>query len=414
MADGTSRLNSTTAVTTGEKPVKVRRTSRNLRKVISVLETIERGTLEIITPSGRSIRCAGAEKGPEATLVVKDVAVADLVLSRGKVGAAESYIAYDWDSPDLVTLLEVFALNREAFADLMCGSSYFRLKSRLRQQLHLGGSKGRAQRFAGHYELPNRFFECWLDPEMVYSAAAYGRGSDLAAAQKAKLRRLCEQLGLRPGQRLLEINCGWGSFAVMAARDFGCKVTAITLSEAQLEICQRRAHGHRQDRNVEFLLQDFDAVEGTFDRVVSLEPFGMMTEADWPKFFTTIGRSLADGGIAYVETTTIRDELFDAYREDSDPVREFIFPGALLPSSAALDASMHEAGLVETGIADIGGSYIPTLKVWQRRFQTMWPEVMMLGFDNEFKRSWEFFLAYAEAGYRTNDLSLREMILAKA
>lgn len=414
MVDGTSQLNSTTAVTTGEKPVKVRRTSRNLRKVIAILETIQKGKLEIITPSGRSVHCEGPERGPGATLIVKDVAVADLVLSRGKVGAAESYIAYDWDSPDLVTLLEIFALNRAPFADLMCGTSFFRLKTRLRQQLHLGGSKGRAERFAGHYELPNRFFECWLDPEMVYSAAAYGRGSDLAAAQKAKLRRLCEQLGLKAGQRLLEINCGWGSLAVMAAREFGCHVTALTLSEAQLEICRRRAHGHRQDDMVDFRLQDFDAIEGSFDRVVSIEPFGMMTEADWPKFFATISRSLVDGGLAYVETTTIRDELFAAYREDIDPVREFIFPGALLPSSAALDATMHEAGLTETGIADIGGSYIPTLKVWQRRFQTMWPEIMMLGYDNEFKRSWELFLAYAEAGYRTGDLSLREMMLAKA
>jgi cyclopropane-fatty-acyl-phospholipid synthase len=413
MSDSVTGLPSTTAVTTGEKPVKVKRSSRNLRKVIAMLQEIERGILNIIVPSGRVIRYEGTERGPEATLVVKDVVAADHILRRGKVGAAESYEFYDWDSPDLVTLLEVFALNREKFSPLFEGNLIYRMRAGLTRQLHGSGMKGRARRFAAHYNLPNRFFECWLDPEMVYSAANYGLGSDLASAQKAKLNRICEQLGLKPGMKLLELNCGWGSLAVMAARDYGCEVTALTLSEAQIELCRKRAHGHRQDDKVDFRLQDFSEVEGNFDRIISIEPFGMMTEEDWPRFFATINSRLADGGLAYVETSTIRDELFESYRENTDPVREFIFPGALLPSPSALDKALRDNGLDEAGIPDVGGNYIPTLKIWQRRFQTMWPEIMMLGFDNEFKRRWELFLAYAEAAYRTHDVGLREMLLAK-
>ncbi|MEQ9200240.1 MAG: cyclopropane-fatty-acyl-phospholipid synthase family protein, partial [Rhodospirillales bacterium] len=320
---------------------------------------------------------------------------------------------YDWDSPDLVALLELMARNRSAFGPLMQGGTLYRVGKRLRQKLHPGGTRGRARRFAGHYELPNRFFECWLDPEMVYSAATYGLGNDLAAAQKAKLNRICTQMGLKQGMKLLEINCGWGSLSVLAARDYGCEVTALTLSESQLETCRKRAHGHRQDNRVDFRLEDFSAVTGTYDRIIAVEPFGMMTEADWPNFFAAIAGHLADDGLAYVETTTIRDDLFDSYRTSIDPVREYIFPGALLPSYATLDEVIRTAGLTEAGYADIGGTYVPTLKIWQRRFQTMWPEIMMLGFDNDFKRSWELFLAYAEAGFRTGDLTLREMLLAK-
>ena len=224
MSDSVTGLPSTTAVTTGEKPVKVKRSSRNLRKIIAMLQEIDRGILNIIVPSGRVIRYEGTERGPEATLVVKDVVAADHILRRGKVGAAESYEFYDWDSPDLVTLLEVFAVNREKFAPIFEGNLFYRMRTGLSRQWHGSGMKGRARRFAAHYNLPNRFFECWLDPEMVYSAANYGLGSDLASAQKAKLNRICEQLGLKPGMKLLELNCGWGSLAVMAARDYGCEV----------------------------------------------------------------------------------------------------------------------------------------------------------------------------------------------
>ncbi len=413
MTGSRTEIPSTTGVTTGVKPVRVKRSSRNLRRMIAIFENIKYGTLEIVLPSGRLVTCKGSGKGPEASLIIKDADAADHVFSRGAIGAADAYMSYDWDSPDLVALLELMARNRSAFEPLMQGGTLYRLRNRIRQKLHLGGSKGRARRFAGHYELPNRFFECWLDPEMVYSAATYGLGNDLAAAQKAKLHRICTQLGLKEGMKLLEINCGWGSLSVLAARDYGCEVTALTLSETQLETCRLRAHGHRQDNKVDFRLEDFSAITGTYDRIISVEPFGMMTEADWPNFFATISGHLAEDGLAYVETTTIRDELFDGYRNSLDPVREYIFPGSLLPSYGILDDVVRDAGLTEAGYADIGGTYVPTLKVWQRRFQTMWPEIMMLGFDNDFKRSWELFLAYAEAGFRTGDLTLREMLLAK-
>jgi cyclopropane-fatty-acyl-phospholipid synthase len=257
-----------------------------------------------------------------------------------------------------------------------------------------------------HYDLGNAFYACWLDAGMSYSSALFRHPSQsLEEAQTAKQDRVLELLDVQQGQRVLEIGCGWGGLAERLAVA-GCHVTAVTLSPSQYDYTQARLAKAGLSARVDLRLQDYRSIEGSYDRIVSIEMLEAVGEAWWPTWFTMLHSRLRTGGIAVFQTITIDDARFDAYRTRADFIQRYIFPGGMLPSPHALRAQVARAGLTSLGMETFGDSYARTLALWQERFQAAWLEIAASGFPDRFKLMWEYYLSYCEAGFRAGSVDV--------
>jgi cyclopropane-fatty-acyl-phospholipid synthase len=249
---------------------------------------------------------------------------------------------------------------------------------------------------------------------MTYSSARFSAaGQDLSQAQLNKYRALADHLELKPNDRVLEIGCGWGGFAEVAARDYGARVTALTISEAQREFAAARIEKAGLSDKVEIRLQDYRDVTGPFDKVASIEMFEAVGERYWPAYFGKIAEVLKPGGQAALQIITIRDDLFESYRRRVDFIQRYIFPGGMLPSLERLHAEVDRAGLAWRRLEAFGQSYADTLAEWRNRFTAKWEEIRPLGFDEKFKHLWAFYLSYCEAGFRSGRTDVVQLALAK-
>jgi len=288
----------------------------------------------------------------------------DSVVERGDVGFAEAWIAGDWHSPDLTALLTLLANNRESLAQAVYGQWWGLLSARLRHWFNANTRAGSRRNIMAHYDLGNDFYRQWLDPTMSYSSALYSSDAprSMAAAQLAKYRRILSRLDSRPGQRVLEIGCGWGGFAETAAREAGLEVVGLTLSPAQLEFARERMQIAGLERQVTLELRDYRELAGEpFDHIVSIEMFEAVGERWWPTYFATLQRLLAPGGRAVVQSITIRDDLFARYRRGTDFVQQHVFPGGMLPSPSVFRRQAAKAGLVVGDAFAFGRDYARTL-----------------------------------------------------
>jgi cyclopropane-fatty-acyl-phospholipid synthase len=390
-----------------------------LRAILAAAARIEIGRLTVFVPSGRRHQFAGPRPGPDATLVLRAPRAARRILFGGNVGFAEAYMDGEIDSPDLAALLELAARNEAAINDIHYGKASrlgaaVGLARRLWHALRPNTRRGSKRNIAYHYDLGNEFYRRWLDPSMAYSSAVYRDGAaDLEEAQRAKFARMAELLAVRPGQRVLEIGCGWGSFAAYLAREFRAHVTAITVSREQLTHTQARVQKEGLGDLVEARFVDYRDVEGRFDRIASIEMFEAVGEKYWPAYFGKLRDSLAPGGRAALQIITIADRFFESYRGGVDFIQRYIFPGGMLPSDAALKAQFDRAGLTLDRQDFFGLDYAETLAEWNRCFQRAWPEIQTLGFDQRFKRMWEFYLAYCEAGFRSGSTDVTQVALVR-
>jgi cyclopropane-fatty-acyl-phospholipid synthase len=385
-----------------------------LRRLVQRLEALRRGSLRLVLPDGTVRLLRGAEPGPSADLQLHSARLAWGTLLGGSVGFAESYVAGEWDSPDLVALLELFDRNAEAFGRSYYGSRALALLRRLRHALRANNRSMARRNIRAHYDLGNDFFAAWLDPTMLYSSALFEDGAaDLEAAQLAKCRHLARLIELGPGHRLLEIGSGWGMFAILAAREFGARVTSLTISPAQAEYARRRVQEEGLADRVEIRLEDYRDATGRFDRIASIEMIEAVGEAYWPVFFARLRERLAPSGTAGLQLITIADAWFEAYRANPDFIQTYIFPGGMLPSPTALDRQYRMAGLVPTAERTFGGDYARTLALWRARFEAAWPELRGRGFDERFRRLWRYYLAYCETGFRTGSIDVRQVRLER-
>jgi cyclopropane-fatty-acyl-phospholipid synthase len=380
--------------------------SRAAATVGDLLKNLRGGALEMRWPDGGSTWLGqGALK---VHMNIRDMAVFDQVLARGDIGLAEAYLDGHWDSPDLTALLKLLADNRETLRRAVYGSWRGLLAARLRHWLNGNSKAGSKRNIMAHYDLGNDFYKLWLDPSMTYSSALYSAlDQDLESAQRAKYQRMLDRLQAQPGQRLLEIGCGWGGLAEAATRQ-GLHVTGVTLSPEQLKWAQTRVP------SADLRLQDYRDLTERYDHVVSIEMFEAVGERWWPTYFKKVADSLKPGGRVLLQTITIRDDLFGAYRKGTDFIQQYVFPGGMLPSSSALHAAAAKQGLVVKDEFAFGEDYARTLAEWREAFERQWPAIAAQGFDEHFRRLWRFYLAYCEAGFLSGNVNVVQFELTHA
>ncbi len=374
---------------------------------------VKGGTAVITLPDGRVLEF-GDGAGPAVDFRIHSYNFAKRVLATGDIGFAEGLMAGEWESNDLAALLTLLASNIERFTRLMEGGPIGKALHWLRHVSNANTRSGSRRNILAHYDLGNEFYGSWLDASMTYSSARFdAQVRDLEAAQHAKYEALAEHLDLKRGDHVLEIGCGWGGFAEFAARDYGARVTGITISDEQLAYAKARMERAGLVDLVEIRRQDYRDVKGQFDKVASIEMFEAVGEEYWPAYFSKIAEVLKPGGRAGLQIITIKEELFARYRQRADFIQRYVFPGGMLASVERLKEETAKVGLVWSRADAFGQSYADTLAEWARRFRAKWTDIRALGFDERFKQLWLFYLSYCEAGFRSGRTNVVQLELAK-
>jgi len=385
-----------------------------VRKVLAPTTRLRAGSLVVTLPDGRKVHLESHAAGPQAELVIKDYHFARRLLMAGEIGFGEGYLQGEWESPHLETLIELMSVNRRVLDEIMPGRFAQRMLQLLAHMLHRNTRSGARQNIRAHYDLGNVFYQTWLDQTMTYSSAVFAPGdNDLAAAQERKYRLLAERAGVRPGESVLEIGCGWGGFAEFAARELGCKVTGLTISKEQFEFATERMQKAGLADRVTIALRDYRDERGTFDRIVSIEMFEAVGEGFWPGFFRQMRERLRPGGTAGLQVITIAEWLWPSYRREVDFIRRYIFPGGMLPTVTIMRGLGEKYGLPMLNEWAFRHDYAATLAQWRERFLAAWPKLKPLGFDERFRRMWEYYLSYCEGGFRGGSIDVRQMVFAR-
>ncbi|UIL29662.1 cyclopropane-fatty-acyl-phospholipid synthase family protein [Rhizobium leguminosarum] len=376
---------------------------------------MQHGSLAVTLPDGRRLLVEGKKAGPKAALSLHNWNLAYRALTSGTIRVAETYMDGDWDSPDIAAFLELFLVNGEAAFSYAHGKGGLgRLFERVRHWMNTNTKTGSKRNISAHYDLGNDFYREWLDPSMTYSSALYSTGAnDLQSAQNAKYRALAEATGIGPGDHVLEIGCGWGGFAEFAASELKCKVTGLTISREQLAFAEERIHKAGLDDRVEFRFQDYRDEAGLYDRIVSIEMFEAVGEKYWPSYFSKLRQCLKPGGKAGLQIITIRPESFDQYRSNPDFIQKYVFPGGMLPTRNHLAELAGKVDLSLVKDFGFGLDYARTLAEWRERFWSVWERIRPMGFDERFKRLWEFYLFYCEAGFRARNIDVRQVVFSR-
>lgn len=378
------------------------------------LRHIRIGCLTVEFPHGAQAVFDGPQAGPHAFLKIRDMRLIARVLLSGDMGLAEGYMAGEWDTPDLTSLLKLGAMNQRAFAAVIAPSPIMRLAHRVYHGFRANTRRGSRRNIAAHYDLGNDFYAHWLDQTMTYSSGLFAAPDDtLAAAQRRKYLRMAAQLELKPGDRVLEIGCGWGGFAEIAAAKFGCRVVGVTLSTEQAAYARARMQRAGLSDIVDIRLQDYRDVHGQFDKVISIEMFEAVGEKYWPVYLQTLHARLKPGGRAALQIITIDDDSFDDYRSNPEFIQRYIFPGGMLPGPRAFENAVAGTALEIRDVFYFGASYAETLRRWDRDFRRNWPRIAPLGFDQRFYRMWRYYLCYCEAGFETGDIDVAHFLIER-
>jgi len=365
-------------------------------------ERIALGRLTVTTPNGERIVAEGGP-GEEASLHLHRWRGLARVLAESDIGFAKAVIDGDVSSSDFVALLRLFDRNVAALGVAATNYGPARWWQRIAHARRANTRTGSSRNILDHYDLGNAFFSCWLDPSMNYSSGIYADENDtLETAQARKMDRVAELLGLAGGESVLEIGCGWGSLARRLIDAGAGALDALTLSPSQAEHAQ--AVLARTDADVR--IQDYRELTGSYDRIVSIEMCEAVGEAYLPLYFQTLSRSLRAGGRAVIQAITISDARFPAYRDTADFIQRFVFPGGFLPSESLLRECVENAGLRLVAAETFGHSYALTLLEWRRRFHANWGRISALGFDARFRRLWDYYLCYCEAGFRERTIDV--------
>lgn len=378
----------------------------------SLLRCMRHGHLSVVTPDGQQCLFGDPHATPGARLELRDWRACAAILRSGDIGYAEAYRAGWLDTPDHVALLRLAVHNQDALPQTVTGNWLARVWYNLRHRLRANTRRGSARNIHAHYDIGNDFYRLWLDSSWTYSSGLFegDRSRSLEAAQAAKYQRIIDTLELRPGMSVLEVGCGWGGFAEHAARR-GIAVHGITLSPAQLEVAQQRIRAAGLEALARLELRDYRDVTGRYDAIVSIEMFEAVGETFWPTYFERLQQCLVPGGKALVQSITIAEKHFPAYRASSDFIREFIFPGGMLPSPPRFVKAAARSGFTVQPTLAFGKDYAETLRRWRVLFEAALPQMAHQGFDETFIRSWRLYLCYCEAGFEEGRTDVMHFLL---
>ncbi|MFX1767257.1 cyclopropane-fatty-acyl-phospholipid synthase [Paraburkholderia sp. A1RI-2L] len=384
------------------------------RLFLGVLRRIRVGHLELATPGGAHYVFGDPHQQPGAVLRVLDWRACRAILRAGDIGLADAYRAQWIDSPDLTALLRVAIRNEAAVARTVHGGRIPQFWYNLRHRLRMNTRAGSRRNIHAHYDIGNAFYAQWLDQTWTYSSAWFDgdMSRTLEAAQSAKYQRIVDTLGLRPGMRVLEIGCGWGGFARHAAR-LGIAVHGVTISASQHAFAVERIRNEGLERHAHIELRDYRDVRGQYDAVVSIEMFEAVGETWWSTWFRTLRECLAPRACALVQTITIDETRFAAYRATSDFIREFVFPGGMLPSPQRFARAAAKAGLVAQPSLSFGLDYAHTLNLWRHAFESRLDAICAPGLDETFVRTWRLYLAYCEAAFAERRTDVMQFVVTK-
>ncbi len=393
---------------------KLDRMPASLRIAALLIARLKKGRLDITLPDGRTLRFQGSEPGPHGEIIAHDLAFTRPVLDKGDIGFAESFMDQKFDSPDLATLLQYFTVNWDDAGKLTIGNAIARFFANISHMMRANTKKGSKRNILAHYDLGNDFYALWLDPTMTYSSAIFASPEQsLEDAQLAKYHSIARNLALKPGDHVLEIGSGWGGFAEVAAKEYGARVTSVTISDAQHAYATKRIADAGLADRVEIAMRDYRDIEGQFDAVASIEMFEAVGEEYWPSYFGKIAQVLKPGGRAALQIITIDDKEFEPYRKRADFIQHYIFPGGMLPSERRLREETAAAGLTFEVDRMFGLDYARTLREWAKRFELAWDQIKGGKFDEQFRRMWLYYLAYCDAGFRTGRIDVGQFVLTK-
>jgi cyclopropane-fatty-acyl-phospholipid synthase len=381
---------------------------------LKIMEKIQVGHFIVVLPDGTKREFTGKIPGRTGELIIRDFTAISKILSSSDIGLAESYRDGLIDSPDMTTLLLLCIENQSALEKVFKGNFLGMIYYRLRHLFRRNSRQGSKKNIQAHYDLGNNFYKLWLDPTMTYSSAIFkNKNETLEVAQKNKYQRIIDTVKPKPGDHILEVGCGWGAFATMAAAQTGCKVTCLTLSNEQHHYAFELVKSMQLEHLVEIKICDYRDEVGTYDHIVSIEMIEAVGEEYWEQYFNMIEAKLKPGGKAMLQSIYIVDELFDNYRKSTDFIQQYIFPGGMVLAPQIFKKYSFKNNLEIKDFHAFGLDYAHTLKLWREEFKNKYEHVKKIGFDEAFLKIWDFYYVYCEAGFLSRRIDVAQIVLEK-
>jgi cyclopropane-fatty-acyl-phospholipid synthase len=379
-----------------------------------VAKRLEHGRLDFVLPDGRRFRAEGQNPGPAAEITIHNPDTFGRLIREGDLGFCDAYLDGWWSTPDLMAFMDLIHQGNEAVYDGYPGMAVIRTFEKLRFWWQSNSKEQAKKNIAYHYDLGNEFYQLWLDDTMTYSSGLFTTGQEsLEKAQEQKYASMVDQMGAKPGDHVLEIGCGWGGFAEYAASVRGLRVTGLTISQAQHDYAVARIAKAGLSDRVEIKMQDYRDETGLYDGIASIEMFEAVGERYWPVYFNTLRDRLKPGGHATLQIITVQDNRWEVYKRGVDFIQKYIFPGGMLPSPKALKSEIARAGLHLKGSIEFGHSYSQTLRRWHDVFNERWPEVAKMGFDDRFRRMWNFYLTSCAGTFRGGNCDVTQITVTR-
>ena len=387
----------------------------SLRKIAdNFLNRIKLGNLIVTYPGGEKKEFVGEQSGCSVDIKFNNYKIFTKLLRKGATGLAESYMDGDFETKNLSRLL-LFCYENESY--FLKGKNKFLILDyyiRFKHYLNENTKSKSKKNISYHYDLGNNFYKHWLDKSMTYSSAIFSSSNtDLFEAQINKYKQIAKPLDLNDNSRLLEIGCGWGSFSCFVAKNYGANVTAITISKEQYEFASKKIFKEGLNEKVTIELKDYRDVKESFSHIASIEMFEAVGKKYWETFLNTVKNSLSPGGLASLQIITINNDKVKEYQSNPDFIQQYIFPGGALPSKMQLEKITNQIGLSLTELQNFKNSYAKTLQIWNNKFQIAWPNIAAQGFSLRFKKMWEYYLSYCEAGFISGATDVSQFIIKK-
>ncbi|NRB04499.1 MAG: class I SAM-dependent methyltransferase [Rhodobacteraceae bacterium] len=387
---------------------------RYFARVFAMAQDMNHGRVDFVLPDGRRFRAQGKGPGPVAELNIHNPDLFARLIREGDLGFCDAYLDEWWSTPDLQAFMDLVHADNEGIYDGFPGMGLVRQWEMFRFWLQRNHKSQARKNISYHYDLGNEFYSLWLDDTMTYSSALFETGQESTEkAQRAKYASMVDQMGAQPGDHILEIGCGWGGFAEYAAKERGLKVTGLTISQEQFKYAKERIEKAGLSDKVDFKLQDYRDETGKYDGIASIEMFEAVGEKYWPTYFETVRERLKPGKSATLQIITVQDRRWHIYKRGVDFIQKYIFPGGMLPAPTVLKQQVASAGLAFEKSIEFGASYDITLRRWHHTFNEKWDQIAELGFDERFRRMWNFYLTSCASTFQSANCDVTQITIKR-